>query len=1120
MNAAWYQNMKLIFSWARARIVLCLGAFLLIVLGCLQFNTVPSQAQSPATPNSPPTEVTQGWQYHWGDIPLDNAGVPVWTEEKISSLDWQPFQFPKKLWKAQGENIVWLRVSLPGGQWKSPHLYLGAVPRLSGVYLENKPLSDQFLLNASGKANLDDYQWPILPLKANFQEKALLLRVDASNTSSIYIGLFDRVKIGSHTDLIKKLLRQEIDGILGIFFTLLGVLVIFLSFSRQEKKAYFYFSILSILIGLYTISQSYFANLFFKEFISLTHVEYATFYLIPISVYIFFEQIFGSGYKSIIRRLWQIHLAYAVVALILVYTETDFWLSSLHLDQRLLLVSIFVLLATAAKTASKGNRDAKLFTLGFIILTLFAIPDILVYRYELGYWHQKFYPWGTFIFILILGFILERRFAEARKLLQAYTLELETKNAALQKLDKLKDEFLANTSHELRTPLNGIIGIADSLMDGATGQLSKPTIFNLSLIVCSAQRLTQLVNDLLDFSQLKHKNIDLNIKPVGMREITDVVLMLSQPLIRKKPVQLINAIDPNIPPVDADENRVQQILHNLVSNAIKFTESGTVEVSAVVVNEQLEITVADTGIGIDPDKFDRIFESFEQADGSIGREYGGVGLGLAVTKQLVQLHSGNIRVESTPGIGSRLTFSLPLSKGQVESKKQQKIQEIPTSGVMTVVPDEYLIGEETSAPTEAINGHAPVPTEGAFKILIVDDEPINLQVLVNHLSLQNYSITQASNGIDALKLIRQGFKPDLILLDVMMPKMTGYEFCQKIREQFLANELPVVLLTAKNQVSDLVEGFGAGANDYLTKPVSKNELLARIKTHIRLSKINMAYGRFVPHEFLQFLERESIVDVQLGDQVQKEMTVLFADIRSFTSLSEKMSPKENFDFLNAYLSRVSPVIRKHNGFIDKYIGDAVMALFPETADDAVQAAIAMQKQVSLYNAYRQENGDEPIAIGIGLHTGCLMLGTVGEPQRMEGTVIADAVNLASRLEGLTKIYGVDILISQQTLHRLDHPENSTCRFLGRFKVKGKSQAVDVFEVYGANPEYLIELKSQTRAEFERGVALIIEEKFAEAQQVFQEVLHRNEQDRVTQLYIQRCQKARRFGVSELNIVIG
>jgi two-component system sensor histidine kinase ChiS len=1098
--------MKLVVSWTRTRIAWYIGAFMLILLSILLFTSAPSQENAQATTS--PVELTQGWQYRWGDSPLDETGIPVWTQETISSPGWQSFRFPKKLDKPPGAKILWLRVPLPEGQWKSPSVYLRSVPYILEAYLQNQQLYTQYSLTASGKAKLENYQWPIISLAPGFQGKSLLFRVYAAKSSSIYIGLFDRVTLGSQGDLIKRLIQQEFDSILGVFFALLGLIAIFLSASRQEKKSYLSFGILAILIALYTISRSDLIILLIKNYLLLDYTHYISFYLMPVIACIFFEEMFGSISRRIIQRLWQIHLAYAVVALPLVATQIVPWSYTVLPAQILLLSSSLILLTIFFKNSRTGNWDAKLFTLGFSTLTFCVIHDVLIYIFEPVYWHQKIYPWGTLIFILCLGFILERRFNEARKRLQAYAIELEKKNTALHKINQLKDEFLANTSHELKTPLNGIIGIAESLIDGATGQLPQQTLFNLALIVSSGKRLSQLVNDLLDFSQLKHKNIELKIQAVGMREITNVVLMLSQPLVGKKELQLINKIDPEVPPVDADENRLQQILYNLVGNAIKFTPSGTVEVSAAVVNHELEIRVADTGIGIPADKLDRVFESFEQADGSIAREYGGAGLGLAVTKQLLQLHGGRIWVESTLGVGSRFTFTLPISKGRVESKPPEELSKIQELSLMPETPDEVLLDQEVLA-----------ATKGGFQILVVDDEPVNLQVLVNHLSLQNYVITQAANGMEALEIIDKGFKPDIILLDIMMPKMTGYELCQKIRERFPANELPVVLLTARNQVSDLVEGFSSGANDYLTKPVSKNELLARIKTHIRLAKINEAYGRFVPHEFLQFLERESIIDVQLGDQVQKEMTVLFADIRSFTSLSEKMSPKENFNFLNGYLSRVSPVIRKHHGFIDKYIGDAVMALFPQTADDAVQAAIEMQKLVSLYNIYRQENSEELIAIGIGLHRGSLMLGTVGEPERMEGTVIADAVNLASRLEGLTKIYGVDILISEQTLYGLHNPQKYNYRFLDRVKVKGKSQPVDVFEVYDGEPEHLINLKRQTRSEFERGVALYVEKNFAQAQEFFQGILQRNEQDKVTRLYIERCIKARRFGVSELDIVI-
>jgi|GEM_PF-4849741 len=277
------------------------------------------------------------------------------------------------------------------------------------------------------------------------------------------------------------------------------------------------------------------------------------------------------------------------------------------------------------------------------------------------------------------------------------------------------------------------------------------------------------------------------------------------------------------------------------------------------------------------------------------------------------------------------------------------------------------------------------------------------------------------------------------------------------------------------------------------------------------SELTDAAKRFVPHEFLNFLGHKSIVDVQLGDQVQQEMSIMFADIRNFATFSERMSPKENFDFLNDYLSRVGPVIRAHHGFIDKYIGDAVMALFPNTANDALQAAIALQKQVFLYNLERQRKGDGAITIGIGLHTGTLMLGTIGESERMESTVIADAVNLASRLENLTKIYGASILISENTLIGLTEAIDYHYRFLGRVQIKGKNKLVSVFEVLDSEPTRLQELKWQTKTKFEEAIVLYYQQKFNVAAQIFQEIIQMNNQDRAAKFYIKQCQQLLKSG---------
>lgn len=690
--------------------------------------------------------------------------------------------------------------------------------------------------------------------------------------------------------------------------------------------------------------------------------------------------------------------------------------------------------------------------------------------------------------------------------------ELQRLNQQLQRLDKLKDEFLANTSHELRTPLNGIIGIAESLIDGVTGKLPGETVSNLVAIASSGRILSHLINDILDFSKLKNNQIELRIKPLGIRELTDVVFTLSQPLIGQKPLQLINSIGMDTPLVDADENRLQQILHNLIGNAIKFTESGVIEVSAEELNVEgsnlssnlqpanlepansyLAITISDTGIGIPEDKLDTIFESFEQADGSTARVYGGTGLGLAVTKKLVELHGGTISVESKFGKGSRFIFTLPVSQQQVK-----------ISGKVSPIIAYASTPQFTNEPSSSASGLSSAM--GDIKVLVVDDDPVNLQVLVNNLSLQNYSITQAGNGLKALALMESGLRPDLILLDVMMPRMTGYEVCRRIRESFPANELPIVLLTAKDQTSDLLEGFDSGANDYLTKPVSKQELLARMKTHIQLSKIHLSYSRFVPGEFLRCLEKESIIDIRLGDQTLREMTILVANIRSCTSIYEERKHKESFEFINAYLSQVCPAIRQHNGFIDKYIGDRIMALFPETTEDAIAAAIAMQQQVALFNSQMtQQRGYPEIAIGIAIHTGSLMLGTIGEEQRMESTVISDAVHLATHLEELTKLYGVGIIASEETLKHLTQPTTYCHRLLSLVKVKGKNEPIAVFEIYEGEPPQLRELKNQIRTQFEEAIHLYYQQNFAQASQIFQEVLQVNSQDTAAEFYIQCCE---------------
>ena len=288
----------------------------------------------------------------------------------------------------------------------------------------------------------------------------------------------------------------------------------------------------------------------------------------------------------------------------------------------------------------------------------------------------------------------------------------------------------------------------------------------------------------------------------------------------------------------------------------------------------------------------------------------------------------------------------------------------------------------------------------------------------------------------------------------------------------------------------------------------------RIKFTNQLYQLNKANERFVPRQFLQLLNKESIIDVQLGDQVQLHMSVLFADIRNFTTLSEKMTPAENFRFINAYLSQMEPAIIENNGFIDKYIGDAIMALFSGSADDAVRAGIDMLHRLAEYNTTRTRPERIPIQIGIGINTGSLMLGTVGGPNRMDSTVISDAVNLASRMEGLTKEYGVSMLISHHTFRHLHHPVMYAFRVIDRVQVKGKSEMVSVFEIFEADPPELRESKLLTKSTFEKGLFLYTRHALREAAQLFEACLELAPEDKVAQIYLKRCQHRVRAAIAD------
>ena len=425
-----------------------------------------------------------------------------------------------------------------------------------------------------------------------------------------------------------------------------------------------------------------------------------------------------------------------------------------------------------------------------------------------------------------------------------------------------------------------------------------------------------------------------------------------------------------------------------------------------------------------------------------------------------------------------------------------------------------------------------------IRVLAVDDDESNIAIVGSILRSQGCTVLAAKSGEEALATAASG-RPDIILLDVQMPGMNGYETARLLSTGEQTSSIPIVMVTGLTGIEDRVRALKAGAVDFLTKPVDPAELRAKVASLARLKGYNdemrrrqvvlreelvskggqlrdalETFARFVPQEFLQALHKPDIVDVRLGDHVRLEMTILFSDVRSFTALSEKMTPEQSFGFLNSYLGRMNPFIWENGGFIDKYIGDAIMALFPKGAGSALSAAVEMLSHIPVYNAHRASVGYPPIGIGIGIHSGPVMLGVIGHERFMQGTAISDAVNLASRLQDLTREYGVSLIVSSHTLFDLEDPNRFDYRFLDKLRLRGKEEAVSVYEVFTGDETRMREAKKKTREEFEKGVYDFHAGRFQEALARFNAMRVEETPDTPVEIYRRRCARAIKLGVAD------
>jgi two-component system sensor histidine kinase ChiS len=399
----------------------------------------------------------------------------------------------------------------------------------------------------------------------------------------------------------------------------------------------------------------------------------------------------------------------------------------------------------------------------------------------------------------------------------------------------------------------------------------------------------------------------------------------------------------------------------------------------------------------------------------------------------------------------------------------------------------------------AISSHEnqPVPDDSivsvgkphAGTLLVADDDPVNVEVLRAQLEPEGYTVRVARDGREAVDAIATGDVFDGVLLDVMMPRMTGPEAATRIREDHPHGTLPILMLTAKNRAEDAVTGMRAGASDYIGKPFHREELLHRLDAHIQTVRTARAFRRFVPEDFLELLGVDRFESLVAG-------------------MGQRLGPEGTFRFINGCLETFEPIVRANGGFVDKFIGDAIMAIFPRSSSDAMRAAIALQAAVTQFNAARP-NQPIPLAIGVGIHRGPVVLGTVGGPERLEVTAIGDAVNVAARLESLTKPLGAGTLISEDALGS----ERGSVRRVGAVRVKGRQEPVELFEVLGAVTDSEERAQKEASDErFQRGLRSYAQADIQRALEHFEAASVAAPRDQVVTLYVERCRALAASGV--------
>lgn len=839
------------------------------------------------------------WEFFWkklytnNDLKSDSIKPDIYAE--IPSV-WNNYKINGKNLAGFGYATYRIKVRINNTN-ENMALKVPTVSAAYNLYIDDKLVASNGVVGKSAKDFKPEYKQLVVNFIPQKTEFSIILQV--SNFSYTRGGMWHNIKIGTS----EQVNSARENSIIRDAFLIGGLFIIaiyYLNFyiTRRKEKISLLFIIFCILAAIRLLI---FSNINIFSYKTTVFLEYLFLCLTPA---LFFVLVTYTSPHRITKKVQKYLLAIAALEIaIIVIFPIHIYTQLAYVIELIDTVDIFLGMVVAIDAYIKKEPNSVI-TMTLCSLTVIGFSNDMLFQNNVFFHiNAEISPVAVFMDIILQAFILTRKFSEAfseseelsNKL--AYALEREKEmRTQLIRMDKLKDEFLTNTSHELRTPLNGIISITESTIKGSDGPLNEMQRRNLSMVVSSGRRLTNLVNDILDLSKLKNKDIKLYKKSVDLNNSIDSVVKVFQHINVNKDVQIVFDIPSDIPYVFADENRFQQIMYNLIGNAVKFTSKGFINVYAIEAEGVVKIVVEDTGEGIPEGKRQQIWNAFEQIDSSLTRKHGGTGLGLYITKQLVELHGGSIIVESKEGVGSQFIFTLPVS-----NEAHDNIEEINNQHCNIDISYSYNL----DMPKRIV--------QGDDQILVVDDDNVNLHSILNVLKLNGYSVTPVNSGVKALEELKRNRNYSLVILDVMMPEMSGYEVCRKIRENKTMYDLPILMLTANNHPESILLSFKEGANDYLSKPFESNELLARVGTLVKLKqsvskalKMETAFlqAQIKPHFLFNVLNTIAALCEKNTEEAGELIIELANYLRasfSFSNLEDTVPIKKELDYINSYL---------------------------------------------------------------------------------------------------------------------------------------------------------------------------------------------------------------------------